>query len=59
MPRTTGKAERAALHKKRRKIRLKMKAHQKSKRKQLRLKKDMRTHPHRRTAALRQRSAKP
>lgn len=59
MPRNTAKAERLALHKTRRKLRRKLKAHQKAKRKEKLLKKNVRTHPHRRTAALRQRRAKP
>lgn len=51
MPKTTKKAEREALHKARRKVRRKMRAHQ--------LKKNgkpakVKTHPHRRTAGIRQ-----
>jgi len=53
MPRTTKKAEREALAKKRRKVRRKMNAHQAAKRKGLTA--QQRSHPHRRTAALRAR----
>lgn len=49
--RNTKKAERAALAKQRRAIRKKLAAHKASKRSGLKLKK--KTHPHRRTAALR------
>jgi len=53
MTRTTKKAERAALAKARRKIRCRNRAHQASKRSGP--KRKIKTHPHRRTAALRQR----
>jgi hypothetical protein len=51
MPKTTKKAERAAQAKARRRIRVRMKAHQTAKR-AVKLKRG--THPHRRTGALRQ-----
>ncbi len=53
MPKNTKKSERAALAKARRKVRTKMKAHQASKRKEA--KTSGKTHPHRRTSALRAR----
>ena len=59
MPKNTKKAERAALLKVRRKIRKKMTAHRKAKRKTLVVKSKVRSHPHRRTAAHRARKAKP
>jgi len=59
MPRNTKKAEREALAKKRRKVRRGLKAHQKAKRKIPRTKNNRQSHPHRKTAALRQRRARP
>lgn len=53
MPRNTKKAERAALHQERRKMRLKNKTRRRSKRPGS--KRKTKSHPHRRTSALRAR----
>ncbi|MBN2712094.1 MAG: hypothetical protein JXR97_06610 [Planctomycetes bacterium] len=51
MPRTTKKAERAALHKARRKIRVKLRTKRRAKRGGLKL--VAKSHPHRKAAAIR------